>query len=68
MSEEKEFSLKNIFGKPPANPVNLGYSGPLTIRVTQAKLDKDKDLFGKMDPFCVINVGGKTFTTKQAQN
>jgi len=64
MSEEKEFSLFNIFGKLPKQTPNHGFNGVLTIKTTQAKLNKDKDLFGKMDPFCVINIGGQKFTTK----
>lgn len=58
MSEEKEFSLFNIFGKMPSKTPNHGYNGTLTIKPNQAKLKKDKDSFGKMDPFVVINIGG----------
>ena len=58
MEKEKEFSFNNIFGKRTEEVVQLGYNGPITIEVVTANLKKDNDTFGKMDPYCVINVAG----------
>lgn len=33
-------------------------SGTLIIKALSAKLTRDTETFGKMDPFCVIKVGG----------
>ena len=30
----------------------------LTVRPIEAKLNKDTDLIGKMDPYCRITLGG----------
>ena len=38
--------------------------GKLEIRVIQAKLFRDTELFGKMDPFVEIRVGSVTLKTK----
>jgi Ca2+-dependent lipid-binding protein len=38
--------------------------GILTVNVLRAKLLKDQDVFGKMDPFCEVKVGHQVKTTK----
>lgn len=58
MEEEKELSITNIFGKITGRTKNKDYKGPLTINPISAKLTKNKDLFGKNDPYCVINIAG----------
>ncbi|GIL63320.1 hypothetical protein Vafri_17413 [Volvox africanus] len=43
-------------------------SGLLTVTVEYAKDLKDKDWFGKQDPYAVLRVGGQTFRTKTHNN
>ncbi|EFJ43588.1 hypothetical protein VOLCADRAFT_106750 [Volvox carteri f. nagariensis] len=43
-------------------------AGILTVTIEYAKDLKDKDWFGKQDPFAVIRVGGQTFRTRTHNN
>ncbi|GIL80601.1 hypothetical protein Vretimale_15911 [Volvox reticuliferus] len=43
-------------------------SGLLTVTVEYAKDLKDKDWFGKQDPYAVLRVGGQAFRTKTHSN
>ena len=39
-------------------------SGTLLLTVVEAKLTRNTEMFGKMDPFVKLKIGGNTFTTK----
>ena len=39
-------------------------SGKLTLTVIEAKLTRDTEAFGKMDPFVKVTIGAKTVKTK----
>ena len=38
-------------------------SGKLKITVVEAKLTRDTETFGKMDPYAVLNLRGQKFKT-----
>eukprot|EP00798_Chlamydomonas_sp_ICE-L_P014117 gene14117-20071_t len=42
-------------------------AGILKVTVEFGKGLKDKDIFGKMDPYCVLKCGGMTLRTKTAK-
>ena len=44
------------------------HSGKLLVRPLTAQLAHDKDLLGKMDPYCVLVVGGQTFKSSVAKS
>jgi hypothetical protein len=41
-------------------------SGNLVLIPRSARLTRDTDFFSKMDPFCVIRIGGQKVQTKVA--
>lgn len=43
-------------------------SGKLTIHILEAKLTRDTETFGKMDPYVVINTRQQRIRTKTMQN
>ena len=43
-------------------------SGTLLLSVVEAKLTRNTEMFGKMDPFVKIQIGGVTYTTKVMDN
>ena len=53
-------------------PVAPGYTGPtsgmLTLNVHEARLTRDTDTFGTMDPYCKINARMQEFKTKTASD
>ncbi len=50
-------------------PQPIGPSaGTLTLKIPSAKIAKDHDLIGKMDPFATITIGDQHFKTKVAKS
>lgn len=45
-----------------------GSPGSLTLKIPAAKLIKDHDLIGKMDPYCIVTVGDQQFKTQIAKS
>ena len=43
-------------------------SGKLTVKIVEAELKRDTETFSKMDPFCKMFYGGKTYKTAVKQN
>jgi len=39
-------------------------SGHLRVEVVEARLTRDTEMFGKMDPYCVISLGEQKFRTR----
>ena len=42
----------------------MANSGRLTLTVIKAKLSRDTETFGKMDPYTVITLNGQKYKTK----
>lgn len=43
--------------------LNMG-SGKLTVKVVNGRGLQNKDTFSKSDPYCMVELGGKSFSTK----
>jgi Ca2+-dependent lipid-binding protein len=46
----------------------MATSGLLKIHIIEAKLERDTEAIGKMDPYCVINMRMQRFRTKTAMD
>ena len=48
--------------------VQAAQSGKLKLTVVEAKLTRDTEFFGKMDPFCIIEYRQERHKTQVKQN
>ena len=43
----------------------MATSGKLSLTIIEARLERDTEMFGKMDPYAVIKYRQETFRTKE---
>ena len=43
---------------------DISIGGTLKIKVLEGRLFRDTETFGKMDPYCILEIGGRKFKTR----